>query len=607
MHRPIPRPKPRPILTWLAGLAAAALVVALAPKAAEAQVHNYLVTDVAPLSQVRDGHVATLLPDGRVFVAGGDSLFDDLREYEVYDPPAGTWKTGNQLAEEHYGTADYLDRLAAGQLFELPLKHGAGGTRGPTAQLLEDGRVLVVGGAGITDPYLEQAAVCNASDLTVGGQDPYTCEPTGELAQGRYDPASARLADGRVLVSGGYAGFTCGALGHHEVWDPATGLFTALGSDWDAGGELKTSHMTDMAVLSDGRVVAAGMGGLGSGCSNSPETFALDAGGSWIRAGDLSVARTESSSVVLATDEVLLVGGLDWTVGGSPKREAELFDPATDQWRLSTSSIFAHFQRPQLTLLEGDRRALLTGGTGAMTVAEVYDRDDESWSQLCPLSPPRFQHTATRLADGRVLLVGGRDFGGTWDVAQIIDPNLMDTDCDKVPDDDGDGLDNPCTGGGADSCDDNCPLIANTDQADGDADGVGDVCDNCVDTYNPDQTDTDGDGVGDACDAGCRVALRAAVAYGEDGRMTGVRLHLALIHRNDDTERSPRLTIRDLDDRVLHDRWLPEFRFEPGSSYLAEPLLEVRLEPGVYKVVLELDGMAGWRRHDASFEVREAR
>ncbi|MDA8658406.1 cadherin domain-containing protein [Flavobacteriaceae bacterium] len=62
---------------------------------------------------------------------------------------------------------------------------------------------------------------------------------------------------------------------------------------------------------------------------------------------------------------------------------------------------------------------------------------------------------------------------------------------DVDEDSDGDGITNSL---------DNCPTVANADQADADGDGVGDVCDNCKDVINSNQVDTDGDGIGNACD-----------------------------------------------------------------------------------------------------------
>lgn len=54
-------------------------------------------------------------------------------------------------------------------------------------------------------------------------------------------------------------------------------------------------------------------------------------------------------------------------------------------------------------------------------------------------------------------------------------------------------------GDGVETTQDNCPDVANADQADGDDDGVGDACDNCPNVSNADQADADGDDIGDAC------------------------------------------------------------------------------------------------------------
>ena len=61
---------------------------------------------------------------------------------------------------------------------------------------------------------------------------------------------------------------------------------------------------------------------------------------------------------------------------------------------------------------------------------------------------------------------------------------------------------------------DNCPLDANSDQADGDVDGTGDACDNCNGLSNPDQADGDADSVGDDCD-NCPLTANASQSDGD--------------------------------------------------------------------------------------------
>jgi gliding motility-associated-like protein len=89
-----------------------------------------------------------------------------------------------------------------------------------------------------------------------------------------------------------------------------------------------------------------------------------------------------------------------------------------------------------------------------------------------------------------------------------------------ICDSDGDGLKDDV---------DNCPLIANIDQLDTDADGIGDICDtdddndsvidtrdNCPLQPNPDQADRDHDGLGDVCDT-VELNISEAITPNGDG------------------------------------------------------------------------------------------
>src|SRR4029077_3614336 len=82
------------------------------------------------LNIARYAHTATLLPNGKVLVAGGYGNTGYLSSTELYDPARGTW-------------------TATGSLNNARSYH--------TATLLPNGKVLVAGGFGIGGVFFRSA------------------------------------------------------------------------------------------------------------------------------------------------------------------------------------------------------------------------------------------------------------------------------------------------------------------------------------------------------------------------------------------------------------------------------------------------------------------
>ena len=111
------------------------------------------------------------------------------------------------------------------------------------------------------------------------------------------------------------------------------------------------------------------------------------------------------SATLLADGRVLFAGGCTTA--------AELYDPATGTFTPTGSMAETRAASAATLLIDG--RVLFTGGyncapagqDGTWASAELYDPTTGTFSPTGSMAAPRQQHAATRLADGRVLIVGG--------------------------------------------------------------------------------------------------------------------------------------------------------------------------------------------------------
>jgi N-acetylneuraminic acid mutarotase len=210
-----------------------------------------LWTATGDMTQARWGHTATLLPDGKVLVAGGAVFLPDDSEVfgsaELYDPDSGRWTATGSLAEARVGHIAIL--LGNGKVLVLGgfVNGSGGGSPSPelfdpstgqwaatanmktirsafTATLLLDGRLLVAG--GMSGP-LDGAQIPLASaELFDPRNGSWTA--TATMASPRSGHFAVRLADGTVLVSGGSArdpnrGGAFIAVLESEVYHPGIG------------------------------------------------------------------------------------------------------------------------------------------------------------------------------------------------------------------------------------------------------------------------------------------------------------------------------------------------------------------------------------------------
>jgi hypothetical protein len=258
-----------------------------------------------------------------------------------------------------------------------------------TATLLADGRVLLVGGyPGEGRPPTASAEVY---DPRADG-----FESVGDLGTARADHSAALLPDGRVLVAGGTD--TDGTtLATTEYFDPRTGAFTP-------GPPLLRPRAAHVAVLAGSYLVLVG---------GTEDTAAIAAtevldvrGGGWTAGPDLNTPRVKMGAVPLGDGKVFVVGGGTDTEGRTKLRSTELVDVSAGTVTVGPDLTEGEYKLDGAVATLGDGRIVVGGGTAL----DVYDAAVSSVRAVdVPAYDARSFRTVTTVGPDTVLVLGGYD------------------------------------------------------------------------------------------------------------------------------------------------------------------------------------------------------
>ena len=341
-------------------------------------------TNSGSLTTNRAAQTATLLPNGKVLIAGGVDIntADSLSSAELYDPLTSICTSIAPMTTNRWWH---------------------------TATLLPNGKVLAVGGVGVGGciGYLSTAEVYDPAKGT--------WTPAGAMSTYRVLHTATLLPNGKVLIAGGQGDTnqcTIRNLSSAELFDPASG-------QWAATGAMNDAHEEHTAtLLPNGLVLIAGGGGGFVGISSSAELFD-PATGRWAVTGTMHDAREDHTATLLPSGKVLVAGGAGVS---NYLSSAELYDPATRSWT-STGAMITARGNHKATLLPNGKVLVAGGDTGgALTNAELYDPATGVWTACGPLNSASSLHTATLLLNGKVFLAGGfDDTGGSVSGIELFD------------------------------------------------------------------------------------------------------------------------------------------------------------------------------------------
>ncbi len=302
--------------------------------------------------------------------------------------------------------ATFETRAAGGRIKEIAGM--AVGRAAHTSTLLEDGRVLIVGGFRTGGGSLGQVEIFTPRSGVF--------ETIGSLSVARAGHTATVLPDGKVLIAGGFDGKY---LDSSEIFDPKTGRFSP-------GTRLTVPRSEHTATkLSDGRILLAG--GVGTGWTFLSEAEIYDPRtGRFSATGKMSTPRESHTATLLPNGKVLITGGhKDRRTAMTIFATTETYDPSTNTFKPAADLTIKRHKHDAILLKDG--RVLISGGSderdsqGAYNSLEIFDASSERSIKVAETAKSRYKlnGAVVRLPSGMVLIAGGSDS------AELFNPTTL--------------------------------------------------------------------------------------------------------------------------------------------------------------------------------------
>ena len=247
-------------------------------------------------------------------------------------------------------------------------------------------------------------------------------KPAAGLGLGHVDHSATLLPNGTVIITGGDEVGASDYDRTRRIYDPVT-------NSWHTTtGMSSTPRIFQTAtVLNNGDLLVAG--GYDGYEKWNVDRIRADLNYEGNGPGAyLLVKRCHHTATLLPDGRVLVVGGAiavpNKSCSASPLSSAELFDPVSSSWSLAAPMAVARYLHTATLLANG--KVLVVGGgtTGNVVVpsSELYDPATNSWATVATPISPRAAHTATLLASGNVLAAGGINDVAYLASAEIYNP-----------------------------------------------------------------------------------------------------------------------------------------------------------------------------------------